>query len=429
METSKLLVKKARIIDPASPHHLQVKDILIESDQVQTIGDSLEADDDTRVIQHPNLHISPGWFDLRANFCDPGHEEREDIESGIHAAIFGGFTAVGITPETSPALDSKADIEYIYQQSSGYPVNLYPYGSITKGLQGEELSEMHDMFQAGAVAFSHGKKPLTNAALMKLALQYGRNFAPPVHTFAMDESLARNGQMHEGQVSTYLGLKGIAELAEEVAMLRDLHLAAYAESGIHFMAISSASGVKLLQNAHKNGAPFTADVALANLVFTDSELETYDTRFKTLPPLRSEDDRKALLEALREDIIQVITSDHTPVDIENKKCEFDQAEFGIIGLETLFGALGSLGQDVMKPEEIIEKIAINPRKVLGMDVPSVSEGSWAEFTFFDPEVKWTFEKRHIQSRSANSPFIGRELTGRALGIINNGILVWKETMD
>lgn len=426
METTKLLVKQARIIDPNSPYHLTVKDILIENDQVKTIADSLNADGETKVIEHKNLHISPGWFDLRANFCDPGHEEREDIESGIHAAIFGGFTAVGVSPETSPAIDSKADIEYIYQQADGFPVSLYPYGSLSKGLKGEELSEMYDMYEAGAVAFSHGKKPMTNAALMKLALLYGKSFAPPAHVYAIDESLSYGGQMHEGEVSTYLGLKGIPALAEEVAMLRDLHLSSYAESGIHFMAVSSASAVQLLQNAHTNGTPFTADVAVANLLLTDAELENYDTRYKTLPPLRSETDRQALIAALREDLIQVITSDHTPVDIENKKCEFDQAEFGVIGLETLFGALGTLQSDGLEIQDIINKIAINPRKVLGMDVPSLNEGSWAEFTFFDPYEKWTFAKKDIQSKSHNSPFIGRELQGKALGILNNGILVWRE---
>lgn len=426
MEPTKLLIKQATIIDPASPHHRKVKDILIADETVKSIADELEADKHTKVIEYKNLHISPGWFDLRANFCDPGHEEREDIESGISAAIFGGFTGVGISPQTHPAIDSKADIEYIYQKASGYPVNLFPYGSLSKGLQSEELSEMYDMYQAGAVAFTNGKKPLSNAALMKLAILYGKEFAPAVHVFALDDTLARQGQMHEGEVSTYLGLKGIPELAEEVALLRDLHLAAYAESGIHFMAISSTSALSLLKNAHKNGQPFTADVAVGNLIFTDEDLESYDTRYKTLPPLRSQKDRKALINALKEDLIQVITSDHTPVDIENKKCEFDQAEFGMIGLETLFGALGTLQDEGLELDNIIEKIALNPRKVLNLEAPVVEEGSWAEFTFFDPEEEWVFEKKNIQSKSANTPFVGRKLKGKALGIINNGILVWRE---
>lgn len=426
METTKLLIKNAKVVDPNSPYHLKTLDILIENDQVTEVSSNIDKGDDCKLISHKNLHISPGWFDLRANFCDPGHEEREDLESGIHAAIFGGFTGVGISPETSPAIDSKADIEYIYQRAEGYPVNLLPYGSLSKGLKGEELSEMYDMYEAGAVGFSHGKTQVSNAALMKLALLYAKTFAPPVHILAIDESLSGGGHMHEGDMSTHLGLKGIPELAEEVATLRDLHLANYAECGIHFMNISSSSVVNLLKTAHSQGKAFTADVAVVNLLLTDAELENYDTRYKTFPPLRTESDRKSLIDALKEDLIQVITSDHSPVDIENKKCEFDQAEFGIIGLETLFGALGCLQDEGLSISDIIEKIAINPRKVLDIEVPSINEGSWAEFTLFDPDEKWTFTKDQIQSKSQNSPFLGRELTGKALGIVNNGILVWKE---
>lgn len=423
MESGKILIKQAKIIDPNSSHHLQVKDILIDNDVVTEIADNIDAKD-AQVVEHPNLHISPGWFDLRANFCDPGHEEREDIESGIHAAIFGGFTGVAVSPETSPAIDSKAAIEYVYQRAEEFPVNVLPYGSLSKGLKGEELSEMYDMHQSGAVAFSHGKVPVANAALIKLALLYGKEFAPPIHVFSMDQSLAYKGQMHEGEVSTYLGLKGIPALAEEVTLLRDLHLSEYADNAIHFMAISSENGVSLLRNAHSLGKPFTADVALANLIFTDEALDTYDSNLKVSPPVRGSKDKAALIQALNEEIIQVITSDHTPVDIENKQCEFDLADFGMTTLESFFGALGNLRDEGLSLEQIIKCIAINPRKVLGMETPTVEENSWGEFTLFDPDQKWTFGKEHIQSKSRNTPFIGKELTGKPLGIINNNILVW-----
>lgn len=423
MESGKILIKQAKIIDPNSSHHLQVKDILIDNDVVTEIADNIDAKD-AQVVEHPNLHISPGWFDLRANFCDPGHEEREDIESGIHAAIFGGFTGVAVSPETSPAIDSKAAIEYVYQRAEEFPVNVLPYGSLSKGLKGEELSEMYDMHQSGAVAFSHGKVPVANAALIKLALLYGKEFAPPIHVFSMDQSLAYKGQIHEGEVSTYLGLKGIPALAEEVTLLRDLHLSEYADNAIHFMAISSENGVSLLRNAHSLGKPFTADVALANLIFTDEALDTYDSNLKVSPPVRGAKDKAALIQALNEEIIQVITSDHTPVDIENKQCEFDLADFGMTTLESFFGALGNLRDEGLSLEQIIKCIAINPRKVLGMETPTVEENSWGEFTLFDPDQKWTFGKEHIQSKSKNTPFIGKELTGKPLGIINNNILVW-----
>ncbi len=424
MAAEKILIKKAKIIDPNSPFNGKKMDILIENDVVKAIEKDIPTNKGIIELSHKNLHISPGWFDLRANFCDPGHEEREDIESGIYAAIYGGFTGVGISPETNPVIDNKASIEYIYQRSADQPVSLYPYGSLTKGLESEELSEMYDMYEAGAVGFSNGKKSISNAALMNLALLYCKDFAPPIHSFSLDESLARKGQMHEGETSTYLGLKGIPALAEEVRLLRDLHLAEYAECGIHFMAISSASGVKLLRNAKRTNQNFTADVAVANLILEDIELEQYDTRYKVQPPLRGAADRKSLIKALKDNVIQVITSDHTPIDIENKKCEFDQAEFGMIGLESMFGCLGALVENGLSLEEIITKISINPRKVLHLETPSVAVNSWAEFTLFDPNEEWTFQKDNIQSKSANSPFIGKKMKGKALGIINNGIVVW-----
>ena len=422
MESGKILIQQVRVCDPQSKYHDQVVDVLIEDDHVVKIEERI-VDSDAEVIAQDNLHISPGWFDLRVNFHDPSREEREDLESGIRAAIAGGFTGVGLSPETDPPIDSKADIEYVYKRAEAFPVNVFPYGSITKNMAGLELSEMYDMYQAGAVGFSHGKKPVSNAALVKLALLYAKTFAPPLHLMPMDESLARNGQMHEGKVSTYLGLKGIPELAEEVNLLRDLHLAGYAETSVHLTGISSANSVNLLREAHTRGVPFTADVALANLIFTDEQLESYDSNYKTLPPLRAENDRKILIQALREEVIQVVTSDHSPVDVENKKCEFEYADFGMIGLQSIFGALGNL-RDELNLEQIINLISINPRKVLNLECPKVEEGSWAEFTLFDPDKEWTFTRDQIESKSYNSPFIGLKLRGKAMGILNNDILVW-----
>jgi len=420
MNTSQILIRNARVIDPNSPHNGKHCDVLVENDTISKIGNSLRADDNAEVVEAQNLHISPGWFDLRANFCDPGNEHREDIESGINAAIKGGFTGVALSPETYPAIDSKADIEYIYTKADGYPVSVYPYGAFSKGLAGEELSEMHDMYQAGAVGFSHGKRVVTNAALMKLALQYAKNFAPAIHTFSMDNSLAHKGQMHEGNISTLLGLKGIPSLAEETQMHRDLRLAEYAEAGIHFMAVSSKEAVEILKKA-KN---YSADVAIGNLIFTDEDLQLYDTNLKTLPPLRSKGDKKALIEALNKGVIQAIASDHSPVDIENKRCEFDRAEFGMISLESFFGALWKELSGQVSLDKLIEIITINPRQILQLEVPVIEEGSWAELTLFDPDLEYTLEKGMLESKSTNSPFIGRAMKGKALGIINNSTLMW-----
>ncbi|MGB0177093.1 MAG: dihydroorotase, partial [Owenweeksia sp.] len=297
MNANRILIRKARIIDPTSEHHNKVLDICIEDDTLKEIGTDLEVDD-AEVFEAENLHVSPGWFDLRAHFWDPGHEEKEDIESGINAAIFGGFTGVALSPDTNPPIDSKADIEYVYKKAEEFPVGVYPYGSITKEQKGEELSEMYDMYQAGAVGFSQGKNPVSNSALLKLALQYHRSFAPPLHLMSLDRDLARGGQMHEGEKSIYLGLKGIPALAEEVNVQRDLHLAQYAETPVHFMGISAESTLAILDQARKEGKAFTADVAAGNLFFTDEDLETYDTRLKVMPPFRSKEDQKALINAV-----------------------------------------------------------------------------------------------------------------------------------
>lgn len=423
--SNSIIIKQATIVDSTSPFNGQVKDILIENDQIIEISDAINPRGSAEIIEANDLHVSPGWFDIRVNFNDPGHEEKEDLESGVNAAIYGGFTAVGLSPETTPPINSKADIEYLYQKSEELPVNVYPLGAISKGLKGNELSEMHDMHQSGAVGFSHGKVPLSNSALMKLALQYNREIAPPLHVLSTDLNLGQ-GHMHEGEVSTLLGLKGIPDLAEEVQILRDLHLAKYAEASVHFMGISSSSSLEVLKTAKEKGNHFTSDVALANLYFSDADLKEYDSNLKVMPPIRSEKDRMALIDALKEGLIDVITSDHTPQNIESKKCEFDMASFGMIGLESFFGALLKALDNQIELEKIIDLIAINPRKILNLPIPSIEVGSWAEMTLFNPGLEWIFSKEDIQSRSQNTPFIGQELKGKALGIVNKGYVVWMD---
>ncbi len=426
MESTNILIKKAKIVDPNSPFNQQVVDVWISNDQIVKIGKNLKVKAD-EIIDLKNIHLSPGWFDLRANFCDPGHEEREDLESGIHAAIFGGFTAVALSPDTYPSINGKAQIEYVYQKAEDFPVNVLPMGNISKNLEGKELSEMYDMFQAGAVGFSEAKNSLNNAALLKLALLYGKEFAPAPHIFCNESNLAKNGQMHEGVTSTTLGLKGIPALAEEISLLRNLHLAKYCECPLHIMGVASKEAVKILKQAQKDKITHSADVAWCNLLFTDKTTQNYDANYKVLPPLRSESDRKALVKAVINGHIKAITSDHSPVDIENKLCEFEQAQFGMIGLEAMFGALGLLREEGLTLEKIIECISINPRNILNLPVASISEGSWAELTLFDPDLEWAFEKEHIQSKSKNTPLIGQKLKGRALGIINKGMLVLMPT--
>lgn len=423
MEQIKILIKNAKIIDPRSTYNGQTMDILIEDDQISSIAPNIIAAD-AQEFSSENLCVSPGWFDLRANFCDPGFEEKETIESGANAALFGGFTGVAISPETLPTIDSKAIIEYVYKKAEQLPVNVYPMGAFSKKLEGLELSEMYDMFQAGAIAFSHGKSCPENLAIIKLALQYQKDFAPPLHISAMDSGLSHGGQMHEGETSTLLGLKGIPSLAEEISVQNILHLADYAETPVHFAGISALETVDILKEAQEKGQAFTADVSLANLCFTDKELESYDTKYKVLPPLRSEGDRDMLIKAINEGIIHAIASDHYPESIENKMCEFDHAAFGMETLEAFIGALGKALDGKVSWDKIIELIAINPRRILGVEIPVIEEGNWAELTFFNPDKEWILDKKDIQSKSTNTPFIGKQFKGKALGIFNEGIMIW-----
>ena len=423
MEQNKILIKKAKIIDPQSPFNGQTLDILIEEDKISSIAPNIE-DPLAQEFSSENLCVSPGWFDLRANFCDPGFEEKETIESGVNAALFGGFTGGAISPETNPVVDSKAIVEYIYKKAEDLPVNIYPMGAFSKKLEGEELSEMFDMHQAGAIAFSHGKSCPSNLSLLKLALQYQKDFAPPLHISPLDSSLSARGQMHEGETSTFLGLKGIPSLAEEISVQNILHLADYAEAAVHFTGISALETVRILKEAQEKGQAFTSDVCLANLCFTDKELETYDTRFKVLPPLRTAKDRDELIKGINEGVIHAISSDHYPESIENKMCEFDHASFGIEALEAFIGALGKALDGKVSWDRIIELIAINPRRILGIEIPVIQEGNWAELTFFNPEKEWILNKTDIQSKSTNNPFIGKQLKGKALGIFNEGLMIW-----
>lgn len=423
MEANKVLIKKAKIIDPTSIHNGLVMDILIENETIVSISENIE-NDSYAIIKAKNLSVSPGWFDLRANFCDPGHEEKETIESGANAAIYGGFTGVAISPDTNPGIDSKALIEYIYKKAEELPINIYPYGAITKKLQGKELSEMFDMQQAGAIAFSDGKSSINNLSLLKVALQYQKGFGGALHLSALNNDLAKDGQMHEGEKSTLLGLKGLPSLAEEIAIQNILQVAEYVETPIHLNGISSEEAVSILTKAQKNGNEFTADVSAINLFFTDSNLESYDTRFKIMPPLRAQNDKEALIRALNDGVIQAIASDHSPENIENKMCEFEHASFGAIALESFIGSLGKALDGKVSWEKIIELISINPRRILGLAIPTIQEGSSAELSFFDTEKEWVFSKDDIQSKSKNSPFIGETLKGKALGIYNEGIMVW-----
>lgn len=414
-----VLVRKALIVDPTSPHHLQRADLLLENGVIQRIATTLDAPEGSHLIESSNLHVSGGWCELHADFADPGHEEREDLSSGRKAAARGGYTHVALVPSTNPVVQTKSDIEYILSGNRNSAVACLPLGALSKDRKGEELAQYYEMAEAGAVGL-YDDQPVPNSKLLQLALLYGQNAGIRVFSRPDDGYLSKGGQMHEGPVSTYLGLRGIPNTGEVLGIMRDLELVKYTGSAIHFTNLSTAEGVELIRQAKKEGLPISADVAVANLVFTDSILENYDTRYKVYPPLRDENAKKALWNGVLDGTLDAISSNHSPQDIELKQCEFDRAAFGMSTIEVAYSMLNS--HQSLSPELWVTKACINPRALLNLPLPSVVEGAQADLTFFDPDAAVSFNKSTWLSRSANTPVFGLELKGKVMGVYQNGKL-------
>ena len=414
-----ILIKSARVIDPRGKYHNKIRDILIENGVIKKIAAKIK---ETKAITYTanNLHISIGWMDLHANFRDPGFEYKEDIISGCKAAAKGGFTGVLLMPENNPITDNNAQVEYIQSKGKDNIVSVHAAGSITKAMQGNQMVEMYDMKKAGALAFTDDKKALQNNEVIKHALLYAKDFDGLIMNFANDNSIANRGQIHEGEISTALGLKGIPAMAEEIMIDRDISLCKYTESKLHLSYISTKNSVSKIKKAKKEGSKISADVALHNLILTDEEITHFDTRYKVMPPLRSKKDCTALIKGLKDGTIDVICTDHSPEDEENKKTEFNNAAFGIIGLETAFGLIGKHLSKHLSLAEIIKKIAINPRRLLQLKSGNIEEGNTANLTLFNPDLEWEFQKTDIESKSVNTPFVGEKLKGKALAICNKG---------
>ncbi|MBL4653175.1 MAG: dihydroorotase [Flavobacteriales bacterium] len=418
--TKNVLIKKALIVDSESKHNGKTVDILIENGVITEIKKNIASKH--KVFEANNLHISQGWIDMKTSFCDPGHEHKEDIQSGLAAAQKGGFTGVAVMPSTTPVTDSKSGIEYMLNTSKGNCVDIYPIGAISQQLKGESISEMFDMQQAGAVAFSDDKNSIQNAELLKTALLYCKSFDGLIIHYPNDKSIAKNGQVNEGETSTKSGLKGIPSLAEELMVARDLFLAEYCNAKIHLTCISTGKSVDLIRKAKAKGIKVTCDVTAHHLMLDDTTIEGFDSNYKTLPPLREKGNLKALLKGLKDGTIDVIISDHTPEDEESKKKEFDLANFGIIGLESAYGVLNSALSNTIDNQTITDKLTTNPRNILGLKTQPLEIGNVANVTFYDPSEKWIFSETDIKSKSKNSPFLGMELTGKPLATYNNQTL-------
>jgi dihydroorotase len=412
-----LLIKSATIIDPNSSFNQQVVDILIENGVISKIARELEAD--AELFEAEGKYISPGFFDLNCNIGELGLETKEDLKTGTSAAAAGGFTGIALMPNTIPPVHSKAEIEYLMNRAKNNLVDVYPLGAISHKREGKDLAEMYDMFLSGAKAFTDGDRPVQDAGLMERALLYAQGFDALILSYPEDTAIAGKAKVNEGEISTLLGMKGIPPLAEELMIARDLYLAEYTGSRIHFSTISTTRSVELIREAKRKGLEVSCDVAAHHLVLTDEALLGFDSLYKVKPPLRTRDDVHALLKGLKDGTIDAIVSQHTPHEVEFKDVEFEVAEFGIIGLQTAFALALKAG---LQLDLIVQKLAINPRKILGIAIPVIDEEQTANLVLFDAGEEWAYTKKNNQSKSHNSPFLGQNLKGKVVLTYNNNHL-------
>jgi dihydroorotase len=416
------IIREAKIIDSESPFHNKTVDLLIVDGIIKKIGTSLPNPDNAEEVKLNNLHISQGWFDSSVSLGEPGFEDRETIANGLNVAAKSGFTAIALQPNSFPIIDNQSQINFVKSKANGFATELFPIGALTKGSEGKDMAELFDMKNAGAVAFGDYNKNLDNANLLKIALQYVQDFDGLVIAYTQDSSIKGNGVANEGVVSTKLGLKGIPNLAEELQIARNLFLLEYTGGKLHIPTISTTKSVALIKEAKLKGLNVTCSVAVHNLVLTDATLEGFDTRYKVSPPLRTETDRQDLLAGVLDNTIDMITSDHNPIDIEHKKMEFDLAKDGTIGLESAFGALLT----VLPLEKVVEKLTAGKTTFcteFSGEKQSIDEGKKANITLFNPNGKSNFSKENIVSKSKNSAFLGLESKGKVYGIFNQGKLV------
>jgi len=410
-----LLVKNVAIVDPQSNFNKEQCDIRVVDGKIKNIG-KLEAEKNEIIFDAEGAFLTPGFFDLNCVAGDPGLETKEDIETLTATAKAGGFTGLALLPQANPAVQSKSQVEYIINKAKNNLVDVFPVGAISQNREAKELAELFDMQMAGAVAFSDGDRALQDDGFMSRALQYAKGFDALLMVYPENKSIAGKSQINESKNSVLLGMKGLPALAEEMHIARDIFLASYNETKIHISNISTAGSVALIRKAKKDGVQITCDVTAHHLVFTEELLNDFDSNYKVKPPLRSKADVKALIVGLKDGTIDAIISQHRPEEIEFKNVEFEIAHYGIIGLQTVLPLLLRAGLDLSL---IVEKLAINPRKLLNLNIPVIEEGAEANFTVLATDKKWIYNASSNYSKSANNPLMGTELTGKAILVYNN----------
>lgn len=410
----KVLIKQAKIIDPASPFHNSTKDILVENGIIRAIDTQITSDAN-KLINIPNLSVSTGWMDIFAQFCDPGFEHKETLATGAASAAKGGFTTVMVLPNTKPVIDTKSQVEYIVHSSKLLPAEILPIGAISRKTEGKELAEMYDMHASGAVAFSDGLHPVQSSGLLVKGLQYVKAFDGVIIQVPDDESIAAHGLVNEGIISTKLGLPGKPATAEELIVARDIQLAHYTDSHIHFTGVSSPKSVTLIKEAKEHGLKVTCSVTPYHLALCDEDLMQYDTNLKVNPPLRTREDMMALRVAVAEGIVDCIATHHIPQDFDAKVQEFEYAQYGMIGLETCYSILRTYLPQ-MQEERLVELLSTNPRKIFKKPA-SINIDAKAGLTLYQPDESYTFTKKHIASKCSNTPFLDKELKGKVIGTV------------
>ena len=414
---SSLLIKNVNIIDPNSEFNNSKKDILLKNGLIIKIEDNIEVNNSETILEE-NLHVCPGLFDFSVDFPDPGNEQKETLESGLFSSKSGGFTGVGLQPTYKPARDKKSEILFCKNTTKDFGIDVVPFGAISKELKGEQLAEMFDMYNAGALAFSDNMRPVHNSGLFSRALLYVKNFNGLIISFPYEEKISPNGLINEGVVSTKLGLEGIPDLSEELMVNRDILINRYQKGRLHFNILSSKKSLKQIEVAKKTQNNLSCGTSIFHLLFDDEIIDQFDNRFKILPPFRTKEDRNALLEGVKNGTIDVITSYHQPNEKEITNVEFSLSPFGTIGTQVCFPLALTYLKEYIGLEKIVQCMSINPRTILQYEVPIIKEGYEANMTLFDPDKKWIYDKKNNTSMSENTGLFGSELNGFVHGTIH-----------
>jgi len=417
-----VLIKGGRLVDPGNKID-RVQDLLIRDGKIKTISKRIKKDPSFEILEASGCWVVPGLFDMHVHFREPGQEYKETIRTGCEAAANGGFTGVACMPNTEPRLDSASLISFVKKKGNGLACRVYPIGSITKGFDGKELSEYGEMKEAGAVAFSEDGKSVENSQLMVNALRYSSMLKIPILVHCQDHTFPE-GSMNEGAISSGLGIRGIPNLVEELGVYRDIQLARYSGAQLHVLHVSTAEGVDLVRNAKKKGLKVTAETATHYLWFTDKNLRGLNPNFKMWPPLRNKKDQQALFLGIKDGTIDILATDHAPHSVDDKEVEFEASSNGIIGLETALatGFMKLVKTKLISPHRFVELMSINPRKILGLPIPSILEGKEAELTVFHPNKKWVVNPKKFKSKGQNCPWNNMELEGKAIATYLEGTL-------